>query len=516
MTSTARSSFKEMKPAATGGGAKQLAEDVRGHVMQMRACAPGVPDEQIHRDAFLLTAQALGLPVAEIEKKVAAWVQETAGNVTVPAYDQALAMWLRGDSAQAVERAMQGARQAAVRARSAATAAATAGALPGPALGGEEAAGARTALLSAREAAAEERRAWLLAGHIEYGRGRLREALSACRSAMAAALYEGNPLTWVEAASRVAWILDEQGDHAEAEPLLRSILRVTERILGPASLEVAAALNNLGRLLTDTGRLAEAEILYRRALTISENACGSHHPQVGICLNNLAGLLRAMRRHADAEPLLRRSLEIDEATYGSNHITVALGLNNLGSLLHLMERPEEAEQCFRAALAIDESAAAPDSTTLASDLENLAIVLHSQRRHSEAEPLLRRSIDLAGQLHGLGHHRVAFGLTHLSMLLSEMNRHQEAGALARQAVKMAMGLARRKGRPAPGTRFVGKAWLRMLKRLGIPDEEVHSILFMIKCEVEQEAGLPAHSSALWLEAVLEEMGITPDPNSEAA
>jgi tetratricopeptide (TPR) repeat protein len=481
--------------------------------MQIRACAPGVPDEQIHRDAFLLTAQTLGLPVAELEARIAAWAGETADDLEATSYDKALAMWLQGESGPAVERAMHGAREAAARASAAASAAAQAGnpAASGAAPGEDMTTAARTSLLKAKEAASEERRAWLLIGHIEYGRGRLHEALSACRRAMAAAMSEGNPLTWVEAASHVAWILDEQRNYCEAEPLLRSILRVMERTLGPGSPEAAAALNNLGRLLRDTGRFDQAEILYRRALTISENACGANHPQVAICLNNLAGLLRATRRPADAEPLLRRALEIDEATYGRDHPSIALGLNNLGSLLHQMERWEEAEQCFREALAIDENAIAPDSTTVATDLENLAIVLRTLRRHSEAEPLLRRSIDLAKETHGMRHHRVAFGLTHLSMLLTDMDRHREAGALARQAVKLAMGFARNEGRPPPGTRFVGEAYLRMLKRLGIPDEEVHSIIFMIQSEIEREAGAPAGSpSAMWMEAVLEEMGIVPD------
>jgi len=313
MSRTPGTGFQESKFRSTPQGAKELAEDLRSHAMQMRACAPGAPDDQVHRDALVLTAQTLGVPVEEVEQKIAAWTDETAQNISARDYDKALAFWLKGDTDMALDLAKRAAKEAEDRAMHAAFEAAT--------LAGEEAskqengvsqsAAVQGAMLVAREAAEEKRQAWMLAGHIDYGRGRLTEALAASRSALGAALYNANPLTWVEAASQVAWILDEQGNHGEAEPLLRSIVRVMERTLGPESPEVAASLNNLGRTLRETGRLEKAETLYRRALTIAENACGEKHPQVAICLNNLAGLLRAMGRLADAEPLFRRALEID-------------------------------------------------------------------------------------------------------------------------------------------------------------------------------------------------------------
>jgi hypothetical protein len=54
---------------------------------------------------------------------------------------------------------------------------------------------------------------------------------------------------------------------------------------------VGASLNNLAVLLNETNRNAEAEPLYRRALTISEKSLGPDHPDVAYRLNNLATLL---------------------------------------------------------------------------------------------------------------------------------------------------------------------------------------------------------------------------------
>jgi tetratricopeptide (TPR) repeat protein len=70
---------------------------------------------------------------------------------------------------------------------------------------------------------------------------------------------------------------------------------------------VGRSLNNLALLYQSQGRHAEAEPLYKRALVITEKALGPDHPRVGTTLNNLAQLYRAQGRHAEAEPLVRRA-----------------------------------------------------------------------------------------------------------------------------------------------------------------------------------------------------------------
>ena len=110
---------------------------------------------------------------------------------------------------------------------------------------------------------------------------------------------------------------------------------------------MATGLNNLARLLQDTNRLAEAEPLMRRALAISEASLGPDHPDVATGLNNLARLLKATNRLAEAEPLMRRALAISEASLGPDHPNVAIRLNNLAGLLQDTNRLAEAEPLMR-------------------------------------------------------------------------------------------------------------------------------------------------------------------------
>src|SRR5215813_1902604 len=110
----------------------------------------------------------------------------------------------------------------------------------------------------------------------------------------------------------LAYVYQAEGRYAEAGPLYRRDLAITEKALGPDHPEVGATLNNLAELYHGRGRYGDAEPLYKRALSIDEKALGPDHPDVAIDLNNLAELYRAQGRTAEAKPLLKRVLAIRE------------------------------------------------------------------------------------------------------------------------------------------------------------------------------------------------------------
>ncbi len=154
-----------------------------------------------------------------------------------------------------------------------------------------------------------------------------------------------------------ATLLYETSRLAEAEPMMRRALALTETLFGAAHPNVASCLTNLALLLKATSRLAEAELLQRQALVIAEASFGDAHPNVAICLSNLAQLLKATKRLSEAEPLMRRALAIDEASFGDAHPKVAIRLNNLAQLLQDTNRLSEAERLMRRVQAIREAQA---------------------------------------------------------------------------------------------------------------------------------------------------------------
>jgi CHAT domain-containing protein/tetratricopeptide (TPR) repeat protein len=123
-----------------------------------------------------------------------------------------------------------------------------------------------------------------------------------------------------------------QGRYAEAEPLCKRSLAITEKALGPDHPDVAQSLNNLALLYRAQGRYAEAEPLYKRALAIFEKALDPDHPFVGTSLNNLAALYENQGRYAEAELLYKRALAVYEKALGPDHPDVSTSLNNLAGL----------------------------------------------------------------------------------------------------------------------------------------------------------------------------------------
>jgi tetratricopeptide (TPR) repeat protein len=73
------------------------------------------------------------------------------------------------------------------------------------------------------------------------------------------------------------------------------------------SVEEAAQLNQKALQLYEQGRYADAEPLYKRSLAISEKALGPDHPEVAFSMNDLAEVYEKQGRYADAEPLYERA-----------------------------------------------------------------------------------------------------------------------------------------------------------------------------------------------------------------
>jgi tetratricopeptide (TPR) repeat protein len=76
--------------------------------------------------------------------------------------------------------------------------------------------------------------------------------------------------------------------------------KVTGVEIGTQDLHLAASLNEEARLHYRQGKYAEAEPLYKRALTISEKTLGPEHPRVAAILNNLALLYKRQSKYDEA------------------------------------------------------------------------------------------------------------------------------------------------------------------------------------------------------------------------
>ena len=89
-------------------------------------------------------------------------------------------------------------------------------------------------------------------------------------------------------------------------------------------------------LLQNKGDLAAAELLLREALEAQRETLGNRHPSTLVSISNLSVLqmLKDKNNFDAAEPLHREALEGRRETLGNRHPNTLISINNLSTLLH--------------------------------------------------------------------------------------------------------------------------------------------------------------------------------------
>src|SRR3982751_6165001 len=82
--------------------------------------------------------------------------------------------------------------------------------------------------------------------------------------------------------------LYQQGNYVRATAVAKKALETAEQTLDANHPDVGTSLNSLALLYSDQGQYAEAEPLLKRAQAIFGTAVGDESPEVAATLNNLA------------------------------------------------------------------------------------------------------------------------------------------------------------------------------------------------------------------------------------
>ncbi|OAP60464.1 hypothetical protein AYL99_05466 [Fonsecaea erecta] len=115
------------------------------------------------------------------------------------------------------------------------------------------------------------------------------------------------------------FMLNVEGQPAEAEQVLREVYQISSTVLGPQHLQSISALTNLHRALERQNRVDEAASVLRRAIRDSKDTLGDNHPRRLESLRLLA-LLYRRQGHLDlTEELYWQVLEGRVKMLGKNH-----------------------------------------------------------------------------------------------------------------------------------------------------------------------------------------------------
>jgi CHAT domain-containing protein/Tfp pilus assembly protein PilF len=267
-----------------------------------------------------------------------------------------------------------------------------------------------------------------------YKKGKYEDALAAAQDELrlSEATFGPESLNLATALNRLGKVYESLNSMSEATAALQRALAIREKALGSDHPDVAESLCWLAHTSWEQGKYADAEQMYRRSLAIREKALGPDHPDVAESLDGLAEVYSVKGRFDEAEPLYRRGLAIREKTLGPEDPEVAQSLMFLGQIMSGYHRKyPEAELLFRRALTIDEKALGPDHPDLADALSELGRLYQEEGKYAEAEPLFQRAMAV---LLRSQHPFLAGALKELATLYEAEGKYPSAEPLLKQAV----------------------------------------------------------------------------------
>src|SRR5262249_15777731 len=146
-----------------------------------------------------------------------------------------------------------------------------------------------------------------------------------------------------------------------------------KNIHGPASLEYADALGDLGEVLKARGSLDEAAAAYDKGRAIAAALGDAGAEVVAIIDVNSAALLAEKGDTDGAEGALRRAVESCEARSQTQSVAYINGLNNLAAIAYMRADFVNAETWFRKSVDAQRAVSGPESgSSLVLTLHNFA------------------------------------------------------------------------------------------------------------------------------------------------
>jgi eukaryotic-like serine/threonine-protein kinase len=220
-----------------------------------------------------------------------------------------------------------------------------------------------------------------------------------------------DPVT-LDATDRLGVILERLARFDEQEKLERQLIETSSRRFGAEDIRTLRAMVSLADALSFQSRFAEAEKIYRQVLETEQRVLGPDHPQTLGTMHNLANRIQEQGRYAESEALYRQTLAIQQRVLGPEHPDVADTMTAMANALYYQGHNAEAEKWYRAALAIEQKTLGPDNPSTTRTLEGLANVLSRNGNYAEAEKMDREILRIRER---------NLGPDHTDTLLSEYN-----------------------------------------------------------------------------------------------
>ncbi|NIP79641.1 MAG: tetratricopeptide repeat protein, partial [Gemmatimonadetes bacterium] len=192
---------------------------------------------------------------------------------------------------------------------------------------------------------------------------------------------------------RLGTVLWKQGTLEEALAVRLELADMTERTVGPAHLDHAESLSNLGNTYADMGELGLAAEQLRQAVQVARRVPpGDGELDLARFLNNLGTVYFDQEAFVQAIAALEEALRIRGRRLGEENDTYAITLVNLANAQLRLGNLDDAERMLRRAVPLEERIFGEDHPSTAYAYSALAEVLLRRGSPEGAEPYVRRAL----------------------------------------------------------------------------------------------------------------------------
>ena len=245
-----------------------------------------------------------------------------------------------------------------------------------------------------------------------------------------------DPLEWAKQQWKIASVLEDQGQYAKEETVLRGALEEYRRARGDENKNVLALRMNLALALLNQGKSAEAEMEYRAVLKLQEKVLGPEHRDTLGSRNNLALALAAQGKSAEAETEDRTVLQLRGKVLGPEHPDTLTSRNNLANVLFDQCKYAEADTEYREVVKLREKVFDPEVLDTLENRNNLACELLFQGKYAESEAEIRAVIKLEEKVLGAEHCSTLASRILLASALHAQGNYAEAEMEYREVIKL--------------------------------------------------------------------------------
>ena len=386
------------------------------------------PQEKFDR-ALTAVAEQQKIKVEELKTWIQVFVAQVRANPGADLYDRALADFAEHRFVEAAANATKSAEQYKAQREAAEKEAASAAARAGLAV-------------------ENERHSWTLAGDSELAAGHYPAAFAPYRKAFALTDENKTPLQWCDAAQNLEVSLQRQRLLTEALPLAQKVVERRTALQGAAHIDTLISTVNLGVVIDELGNNAEAELVLRRAYEALERKVGGDHTETLRCGIDLAGSLYLQRKLEEAELVYRTTLSGLVRTLGKDHMYSLGCMLGLAGTLSNRNNFAEALPLYRDSLAGFERTLGEEHPLTLHAISNLAAALRDAGDFAEAEPLCRRAVAGRERVLGKENLETLTSTVNLATILREKGEYAEAESIYRRVLEI---LERKAGKDNPET-----------------------------------------------------------------